>query len=237
MKGKRLNPFGDKDRGRILEQWPDMRFSEKCGYIWSYYKVYIIVAIIAVLFAIFLIRNILNHRSFEDFYVMVLDSPIYEEEDVNSLEISLSETLGLDPYSNLCLVETGYSSDDNNMESAATVSTYMKAGRVDLVIAPEEKFNTYASTGYLKALTDPEYESLIEGIDPDRLFYAEEVDYSEGGAVYDIPMHPHEQTADSDCYGIYLNDGEFDGMAIGIMINAPHENLVVPGMAFFLANY
>ncbi len=235
MKGSRLNPFGDKDRGRILEQWPEMRFSEKCGYIWSYYSVYIIIAIIAVILAIFLIRNIMNHRTVEDFYVMVLDSPI-DEEEVSPLEISLAETIGLDPYNDLCLIETSYSSDENNVESAATVSTYMKAGRVDLVIAPEEKFNTYASTGYLKALTDPEYESLLEGIDPERLFYAEEVDYSEGGAVYDIPMHPHEQTAGSDCYGIYLDDGQFDGMVLGIMTNAPHEEFVVPGMAFCLSN-
>ncbi|MCC8141371.1 MAG: hypothetical protein LIO56_02405 [Lachnospiraceae bacterium] len=231
MRRKRYNPYGDKDRGRIQEEWPEMKFSEKCRYIWSYHKIPIIVVIIAAVLAVYFGWDIKNNSIKEDFNVMVLDTEIGVEE-TESLEFDLSVVLGLDTEKKKCLIETNFTTNEEDMASAIQVTTYLESGRTDLVIVPEETFNTYAENGYLEILTEPEFDAVLDGIEEDRYFYAEEVMYRLD--EYQIPMHPHEKTENSDIYGIYLTEGDFEGKVIGIMRNAPHEDLVVPGVEFFL---
>lgn len=225
-------PYKDRDREMIREQWPSFSLAEKCRYIWFYYRVYLIAGLILAAFAIFLLRDIIAKNPDEVFYVMVLDHEMDEERNMD-MQLELAAELNVDPDTAECVIETAYSGSGNT-ESAATISAYMQAGRVDLIIAPEEKFNMYASTGYLKALSLPEYEEVLGNVDKSLLFYATEVDYSQGGAVRNIPFNPHEQTSDSECYGIYLTDGEFAGMVLGIMVNCSHEERVIAGVHFFL---
>ncbi|MGN0204652.1 MAG: hypothetical protein ACI4BB_08915 [Coprococcus sp.] len=225
-------PYKDRDREMIRKQWSSFSLTEKCQYIWFYYKVYLIVGIILTVFAIFLIEDIREKNPDEAFYVMVLDHEL-DEERIMNLQLKLAAELNVDSDTAECVIETAYSGS-GNAESAATVSAYMQAGRVDLLIAPEEKFNMYASTGYLKPLSLPEYGEILQNVDKSLLFYATEVDYSQGGAVRNIPFNPHEQTSDSECYGIYLTDGEFAGMVLGIMVNCSHEEQVTAGVRFFL---
>lgn len=227
-----VKPYKDRDREMIREQWATLGLSEKCRYIWFYYKAYIIVGLILTAFAIFFLRDIMEKKPDEAFYVMVLDHEM-DEERAAELSRALLGALELDADHAECVIETAYSGS-GNMESAATVSAYMQSGRVDLVIAPEEKFNTYAVTGYFESLTSPEYEDLLNDTDKTRYFYASLADYSQGGAVRDIPFHPHVQTEASDCYGIYLPEGEFEGMVIGIMVNGGHKERVVAGMRYML---
>jgi hypothetical protein len=105
----------------------------------------------------------------------------------------------------------------------------MQSGRVDLVIAPEEDFNRFASSGYLSTLEEWEDDYGI-----DDLFYAVPIDYTEGGAITEIPLAPHENTKDSECYGVYIRGGIFDGYVIGAMINCPNPERVNDAMKYFL---
>lgn len=120
------------------------------------------------------------------------------------------------------------------MQSEATISAYMRSGRVDLVIAPEEVFNRYAATGYLSAFQDCGLEELEEQYTADDLFYAEAIDYSEAGAVTELPFHPHEMTENSDCYGICLRDEIFQGHVAGVMVNCPNRERIRTGLQYFL---
>jgi hypothetical protein len=114
------------------------------------------------------------------------------------------------------------------MQSAATISTYMQSGRVDLLVAKEEDFNLYASTGYLSTID-------YKGTDEENLFYAEQVDYSGGGAVREIPYHPHDKTELSECYGVYIRDGIFDGYVVGVMSNSDKDDYNQKGVEYFLS--
>ncbi len=229
---KSVKPYKDRDREMIRERWATLGLSEKCRYIWFYYRAYIIICLILAAFAVFFIRDIREKKPDEAFYVMVLDHAL-DEAKVEEMTLELAKCLGIDLSRTACVIETAYSGG-NNMESAATVSAYMQAGRVDLLIAPEDKFNTYAATGFLDPLTLQMYEGLTEGMDGERLFYASPVDYSQGGAVREIPFRPHEQKGDACCYGIYLTDGVFEGMVAGVMANGSHKERVMAGMGYFL---
>ncbi|MCC8151185.1 MAG: hypothetical protein LIO96_06950, partial [Lachnospiraceae bacterium] len=223
----------DRDRDLIRRRWPEMSFKEKCRYIWSYYRWYIVVGVVLLAFAVFFVRDIVSQDAEEAFYVMVLDGDL-DTEDIADLKELLSAELEIDTEEYELVIETAYSDQNSTMQTEATVATYMQSGRVDLLLAPEDRFNTYAATGYLQALTADGYEELLEGVAEECLFWAEQVDYSSGGAVTEIPANPHEQTDESECYGIYLTNDFLEGMVAGIMVNAPHGEQAADGMRVFL---
>lgn len=227
MAGYTDKPEADKDRDIIRKAWPDLSFSEKLRYIVSYYGVYIAAVVVFILLGLFLVRDIIQKKPQEAFYVAVVESGA-EEADVEELADRLDIYLGFGETDGGCLIETDYSGEQN-MQSAATVSAYMQSGRIDLLIAPEERFNRYAAASYLTPLNDSERE-------PEDLFYASTYDYSKGGAVEKIPFRPHEITDDADCYGIYLRDGIFEGYVIGVMVNCPHEEYIEEALDFFCGN-
>lgn len=224
MAGYTDKPEADKDRDIIRKAWPDLSFLEKFRYIVSYYGVYIAAVVAFILLGLFLVRDIIQKKPQEAFYVAVMEYEA-EEADVEALADRLDAYLGLDRMGSSCLIETDYSGEQN-MQSAATVSAYMQSGRIDLLIAPEERFNRYAAAAYLAPLNDSKRE-------PEDLFYASTYDYGKGGAVEEIPFHPHEDTDDAGCYGIYLRDGIFEGYVIGVMVNCPHGEYIEEALDFF----
>lgn len=225
-------PKRDQDRNIICQQWPELSLKEKLEYIFSYYGTAVLIVTAVAAIAVFLIRDINKKRMDDAFYVMVIDRNL-PGDSAADMEKELSEKLGLDLTTELCRIEAGYSSGAN-MQSEATISTYMRSGRVDLVIAPEEVFNRYAAAGYLSSLRDCGLQELEEQYTAEDLFYTEIFDYSEGGAVTEIPFHPHEATEKSDCYGIYLRDGIFQDHVAGIMVNCPNRERIQEGIAYFL---
>ncbi len=223
---------GDRDRDMILRQWPQFSPAEKLRYIFSYYGIVILIVIAAAATAVFLVRDIREKKTEDVFYVMVVDRELTEEE-TSKMQRELSGLLGLDNETRQCVIETGYSSTAN-MQSEATISAYMQSGRVDLVIAPEEEFNRYAVAGWLSSLSDLGLSEWEDDYTTENLFYATTIDYSQGGAVTELPYHPHEITEDSDCYGICLGEGTFDGYVIGAMVNSPNGEYIQTGLQYFL---
>lgn len=176
--------------------------------------------------AIFFLQDIRKDTLEEAFYVMVIDSE-ESEEVVDELQEDLGYWLQLDPETQQCVVETGYAGEAG-IQNEAMISAYMQTGRVDLLIAREEDFNRYAVTGYLLALSEEEFAG-------EEYFYAEKVDYSLGGAVSDLPFHPHEKSMDSDCYGIYIRAGVFKDYVVGVMVNTSDDVLALKGIEYFLS--
>lgn len=229
---KKERPGRDKDRDMIYQKWPGLSLAEKGKYIASYYGLAIGAAIFAVIVIIFLVSDICKEKREDTFSVIVIDLEL-PEETAGRMEEELSEALGLSCGAGKCRIEAGYSGS-TNMQSEATVSAYLRSGRVDVLIAPEEKFNRYASTGYLSQLKECGLEEWEEAYGKEDLFYAEAVDYSESGAVRDLPFRPHEVTKDSACYGIYLKDGIFGGYVAGVLRNCPNRERVGTGMEYLL---
>lgn len=232
MKKMMERPEWDKDRNMIRRQWRELSMAGKVKYIFSYYGAAIVIVILAVLIAVFLLRDIRKQRVDDAFYVMVIDRNLPGDTAV-AMEQELAGALGLDTGVQQCRIEAGYSSGAN-MQSEATIATYMRSGRVDLVIAPEEVFNRYAATGYLAAFGDCGLQELEEQYTIEDLFYAEALDQSEGGAVTELPFRPHEVTEKAGCYGVYLRDEVFQDYVAGVMVNCPNKERVGIGMRYFL---
>lgn len=215
----------------IRRQWPELSHAKRWAYIWYYFKAHIVVGIILLCFGIFFAADLMSDRPEEAFYVMVLEGEP-DEATVTSMEAELDHWLGIDGTAAACCIETSLTNSSDVTESQATVSAYIQSGRVDLVIAPEERFNTYAATGCLKSLTDDEFAGVLDTVAQEHYFWAEQIEME--GAVTEIAFNPHAQTADSDCYGIYLTEGPFEGMVLGILVNCPHGELVLQGMTYFV---
>ncbi len=229
---KRERPERDRDRNMIYQKWPGLSLAEKGKYIASYYGAAVGAAIASVIIIIFLISDVCKEKREDAFSVMVIDLEL-PEEAAGRMEQELSEALGVSREAGKCRIEAGYSGGAN-MQSEATVSAYLRSGRVDVLIAPEDEFNRYASTGYLRPLRECALEEWEEAYEKEDLFYAEAVDYSESGAVKDLPFRPHEVTKDSACYGIYLKDEVFGGYVAGVMRNCPNPERMKEGMEYFL---
>lgn len=221
----------DKDADLIRQRWSKWTLAEKARYIASYYGLAIAAAILAAGVIVFLIRDFCREKAEDAFCIMALGMEM-SEEDVLALEKELSEALGLDPLTQRCRIEAGYSGK-GNMQSEAVVSAYMRSGRVDLIIAPEEDFNRYAAAGYLSAFEDIGFSDIAQAR-PWAAFYAEQIDYSKAGRVDDIPFNPHEAAAGAKCYGLYLEGGPFSGYVAGIAVNCPNRGRVRKGMEYLL---
>lgn len=209
-----------------------MTLAQKARHLASYYGAAVLVVLFAVLCIAFLVKDICKKRPEDAFYVMVIDAEL-SERDAAAMQEDLSRLLKLDSKTQRCVVEAGYSGGEN-MQSEAVIAAYMRTGRVDLVIAPEQEFNRYAATGYLYSLDNTELSALKEGAAQEDFFYAQLVDYSKGGAVRELPFHPHEKTKASDCYGIYLQSGPLEGYVAGVMANCQNESFAAAGMRYFL---
>lgn len=236
-KKKKDRPAPDKDRDLIRRQWPRYTTAEKIKYIISYYGAAMAAILAAAGIAIFLIRDIRSQKAEEAVFIMAADTQI-SAESVASMQEELERKLSLDAKKQKCVLEASYSGNANR-ESEATMSAYMQSGRVDILIAPEETFNRYAATGYLMDLEEAIQLELFDGLDAagageEDCFYASQVDYSQGGAVTELPYHPHEKTADSEWYGIYLTQGTLKGYVAGIMANCPHRESVKESLRYFV---
>lgn len=210
-----------------------LSFSGKLKYIVSYYGGYLAAGLVLILAGVFFAGDIVKKKTTDAFYVTVLDSRVSGQEAAGQAE-ALGDYLGLGE-GETCVIETDYSGAQN-LQNAATVSAYMQSGKIDLLIAPAEKFNRYAAAAYLLPLDDEEqpWGDLIKGFETEELLYAALHDYSQGGAVKDIPFSPHEITEDARCYGIYFGDGIYEGYVIGIMANCPHEEYIESALKWFL---
>lgn len=235
MAGNTDKPVTDKDKEIIRKAWPELTFLAKLKYIGSYYGVYLAAAAALILLTLFFLRDIVRKKPQDVFYVAVMESEA-QDEDIEKLRDGLSACLGIDGTEGACVIETDYSGAQN-VQSAATVSAYMQSGRIDLLIAPAERFNRYAAASYLAPLdgSDVSWENLIQEYRPEELLYAEPYDYGSGGAVEEIPFRPHEATDNARCYGIYLKGGIFEGYVIGIMANCPHEEYAEKALSFFVS--
>lgn len=222
---------GDRDRDYIRKNWASMSLAAKIRYIFFYYGVAILCAAALAVMIVFFVKDYRTKKQEIGFYVMAIDCGITEEE-AGRMQDRLAEALEIDPDSGRVLVETGYATR-SAMQTEATVLTYMQSGEVDLLVAPEDVFNKYAVTGYLAPLSAEMYGELLAGRADGDLFFASQVDYSQGGAVRELPFAPHDSSG--DCYGIYL-DGSISGNGIvaGVMVNAPNEDRAVKGLSLIL---
>jgi hypothetical protein len=196
------------------EKLKDMKFSDKLSYLWEYYKFHAAVTIAVIAFAGYMVYQFVTPDVKSQFYAAIINSAV-NPDTMAQYKTDFADYLQLDPErQSVDLNDTFYLSSDNEYMSALqqALTTYIAAGQVDVIIAPESVFNSYAYNGYMAKLSDElptnVYSSLTD------YFY-----------MTDIDGDPNK-----NAYGIYLSDTNlFKGITynnepyiLGIIPNYPH---------------
>ena len=193
----------------------DMPNNEKLSYLWEYYKIHALATVAAVGILIYIIHSIVTPNVETKFYAAIIDNTI-SNEVWDQYQTEFSNYLKLDPkYEN---VELNYSFYLNSNDQYATsmqqaLSTYVAANEIDVIIAPESAFQSYAYYGFLGKLSD-ELPTDVYSTLTDQMY-----------------LSTTEDDADKAVYGIYLTDTKLfkenavntDPYVLGIVVNSKNK--------------
>lgn len=137
----------------------EMTWSEKIQYLKTYYLAKTIIALVAISFVIYLGYSMLAPKSETILYGAIINYTLSEEK-AESVQNDFANHLELNPKESNILLDTSFYLGNNEevsqytMSSQQKLSTYIFAGEIDMIIAPESVMNSYASLGYLDKLTN-----------------------------------------------------------------------------------
>lgn len=196
------------------EKLKDMKFSDKLNYLWEYYKIHAAAAIAVIALVSYIIYQVVTPDVKPQFYAAIINSAVNPDTMIQ-YKTDFAEYLQLDPKrQSVDLNDTFYFSTDNQYvsEMQQVLTTYMAAGQVDVIIAPESVFQSFADNGIMAKLSDElptdVYSSLTDN------FYI--------SATAEDP--------EKNAYGIYLTDSNLfkdvtyngEPYILGIVPNYPH---------------
>ncbi len=137
----------------------EMTLKEKFQYLKTYYLAKTIIALVAISFVVYLGYSMLAPKSETILYGAIINYTLSEEK-AESVQNDFTDHLELDPKKSNILLDTSFYLGNNEevsqytMSSQQKLSTYIFAGEIDFIIAPESVMNSYASLGYLEKLTN-----------------------------------------------------------------------------------
>lgn len=134
-------------------------FSKKAGYIWDYYRYWILGTIAVVAFCISIGNSVYHNIKYTQiFYCAIFNNPL-PEEYLDSLNTEFSAYYGLDPESETIYFDCSYILDDNG-DPQTNIATIQKAGAmiaaksIDFMIGDAYTLEQYASDGYFYNLEE-----------------------------------------------------------------------------------
>jgi len=200
------------------EKLKDMNVAEKFNYLWEYYRIHAAIAVASIALIIYIVHEIMTPDVVPQFYAAIIDSGVPSETMLQYGE-DFAEYLELDPTrQSIELSDKFYSSSSDYASSMQQIlATYIAAGEVDVIIAPESEFMNYAYYGYFGKLSDALPTDVYSALTD--YFYITET----------------EEDATKNAYGINLSNSdlfqnlEYDGepYILGIVANYPHADNTV----------
>ena len=147
----------------------EMSFSEKCAYIWEYYKLQIIGFIILVAVVASIVHNALNPPlpafAGAGFYEIYFSDAFYE-----GLKDKITDTLIADPEAEEFYIHQLVSGDDPSMEMAIAqkLMAMVMVNEIDFIIATGDYFASFAYQDFFLSLDETDIK-IPEAL----LFYSE----------------------------------------------------------------
>ncbi len=193
----------------------DMNFQDKIGYLWDYYRIHAIVIIGAIALISYIIYEIITPNIETQFYAAIINNSI-SDEVWEQYDAKFSEYLDLDPKTEDIQFNYNFylnSNSEYTMSMQQALTTYIAAGEVDVIIAPESTFKEYAYHGFFEDISDQLPTDL----------YTSLADY--------VFISNTEELPEKNVYGIYLTDSKLfteyannsDPYVLGILSNAVHK--------------
>lgn len=123
------------------EKWNELDFKGKCQFFVDYYLVKLIIITAVVVFAGFALYTTLKPRPKPKVNLVMLDSLLDIEATQDYFEEAVSK-IGWNAKKETIVVHDGFSS--KAPIDASNISTYIFAGTLDVLIAPEDSLDHYA---------------------------------------------------------------------------------------------
>lgn len=213
------------------EKLKDMSFEEKISYFKSYYLSKTIITLIILGFAVYFIYTIVSPKPVTVLNAAIINYP-FSEEAVNKMTADMKERLLVDNDREEVFIDASYYLGSGNDVSEYTmgaqqkITTYIAAGDIDVIIAPESAFQSYATAGFFSKLTDLLPTEMLTDVSA-SLFESSTTDNPVSGA-----------------YGIYLDNADFfegvtntaDRPVLGIVVNSKNQDNSVDYLKY-LINY
>jgi hypothetical protein len=196
----------------------EMTFSEKVTYFNNYYRFKTLVGIAILGLIIYAAYSILTPKPATVLYAAVLNYAL-DDETAATLQTDLGEYLNINPAKQEVKVDTSFylGTDDDASEYTMSMQqklvTYLYASEIDIIIAPESVFASYAHNGYMSKLSDELPTDLFSALS-DSFYYS-----------------GTEDDATESAYGIHLDDAiiydksgaAIDNPVIGIVVNSKYK--------------
>lgn len=211
--------YAPREEKSEKQKLKEMNFKEKAAYLRDYYLVKTLVGLAILGFAVYFTYTIVSPKP-----VTLLDAAIVNyslsDETVNKITEDMNNLLVKNPKKENIMIDAsfylgnGSDTSEFTMGSIQKLQTYMYSGEIDVVIAPESVFQSYARSGYLSKLTDVLPTELLTSFS-DSIFNSPTDDNPVAGA-----------------YGVYLDkatlfkdiSNDADKPVLGILVNSKHQD-------------
>jgi hypothetical protein len=201
------------------EKLRDMSLKGRLEYLWEYYKLHAAIGAAVIGLIVYIIYNIVTPDVVTQLHAAVINDPIGEEVWVQ-YETQFSDYLNLNPKTDRVLINNSFYFNAESQYAAemqTALTTYVAAKELDLIIAPESYFSSYAYNEFMGKLSD----ELPTDI------YSNLTDY--------MFLSDTESNPEKAVYGIYLNDTKLfkenalvgDPYILGIVVNSKHKENAV----------
>lgn len=212
----------DSVNGEIREQLQklkDMSFKNKLGYLWHYYKIHTIVTVIIIIFAATLIHDIVTHKDFAFYALLINAETPYIDYLAYGNEFEQYAGINTDKYVAFFDTSSKISNEYYSQDSAANtdkIAAMIYTGTIDVIVADTYAFEYYAQSETFVNLEDVLPKEVLEKYSH-SLYYTDadtyvryEDDYSSGEMpdrnTYTINHHLAEGMKKPVPVGIFLSD-------------------------------
>ena len=193
----------------------DMSFQDKISYLWEYYRIHALCIVIAIAILSYIIYEVVTPDIETRFYAAIINNSISDEVWEQYHE-ELNDYLDLDPKTEDVQLNYNFylnSNSEYTMNMQQALSTYIAAGEIDVIIAPESIIKEYVYYGF--------FDKISNQIPTD--LYASLTDY--------LYISDTEEDTKKNGYGVYLTDTKLfaenannaDPYVLGILANSGHK--------------
>lgn len=206
------------------EKIKDMTLKEKWVYFNHYYRNKTIAFIGIAAFVIYLLYSIFAPKPENKLYVAILNGSV-SQAGVDQIKTEFAEYIDLDEQKELLTIDNSFylsssGLSEYSLANEQKLSTYIFAGEIDIIIAPEADMTNYAKFGTLIKITDQLPTNMVTKFAQNFFYGAVEEDGVMG------PTSP---------YGIYLDDtvvydnsGKLiEKPVLGIVANSEHDETAI----------
>ncbi len=200
------------------EKLKEMSFQNKVGYLWEYYRFHALIGIAVIALFAYIIHTIITPKIETQLYIAMVNNPI-SKTNIEELQVDLAELLQLDPEKENVVINTNFYFDGNldyEMNMRQVLVTYIASQDVDVIIAPESEFYSYAHNSFLYPLSDLLPTDIYSSL-TDQFYLAETADDPAEKTVFGIYVSDLE---------LYKNNIRYEGSEpyiIGVVANTRHQ--------------